>query len=124
MKQAERVAVVQRLYPRFNKQLDSCVTHGDETGIRLRADAAAAVDKAIGRVKPSEKYINISARVNRLFLNHEEFKTALSICGYVSTTAWINACIKRLLCESAARQKKSRGVKTPAAENYTFNLSQ
>ena len=122
MKQSERVEVIQRLYPRFNKQLDSCVTHGEETGVRLRADAAAAINRAQGKKLISERYINISARVDREFLDYDAFKNALRLCGYTSTAAWINICIKRLFCEAAARQKKCRG-KIPTAQKQEENYS-
>lgn len=122
----QMVAVVQRLYPKYDKPLQSKCEHGDEYGIDLRRDALDAIKaeftpgteqietetagqnertqnkprRTENRRLPCRIYGRLSKTV------YAELQQAIRADGYATIQDWLASAVQRYLLE----RKKQRSV--------------
>lgn len=97
----EMVAVIQQLYPKYDKTVQSKCDHGDEYGIQLRPDAEKAVLKRFAPEAAERRYGDrhkpaprITCRVSDA--DYSELQQALKADG-LTVQAWMSAKIEEYI---------------------------
>lgn len=119
----QMVAVVQRLYPKYDKPLQSKCEHGDEYGIDLRRDALDALkaeftpgteqietetagqnERTQDKLRRTENRrlpCRIYGRLSKTA--YTELQQAIRADGYVTIQAWMENAVERYLAERRGR---------------------
>ena len=104
----DMVAVVQELYPEYDKTVQSKCENGDAYGVSLRPDAMAALyahfaPELVESRKTAKKDAHrltcrISARLETA--DYEELQRLIAAEGYATTQDWLTATVRRYIAEA------------------------
>ena len=108
----EMVEVVQRIYPKYDKTIQSKCENGDVYGIMLRPDAMNALHKAFP-AKAAEKpkrpkgerhryTCRISARLPET--DYGQLQQRIKADGYSTMQSWLTAVVKKYLEKEAGSE--------------------
>lgn len=104
----DMVAVVQAIYPKYDKTVQSKCENGDAYGVSLRPDAMAALyahfaPELVESRKTAKKDAHrltcrISARLETA--DYEELQRLIAAEGYATTQDWLTATVRRYIAEA------------------------
>ena len=104
----DMVAVVQQLYPKYDKTVQSKCENGDAYGVSLRPDAMAALYAHFApELVESRKAVKkdahrltcrISARLETA--DYEALQRLIEAEGYATTQDWLTATVRRYIAEA------------------------
>lgn len=104
----EMVAVVQQLYPKYDKTVQSKCENGEVYGVSLRPDAMAALYAHFApelaqthKAAKKDKHrltCRISARLETA--DYEALQRRIEAEGYATTQDWLTAIVRRYIAEA------------------------
>lgn len=104
----DMVAVVQSLYPKYDKTVQSKCENGEAYGVDIRPDAMTALYERFApeRLEPPRKTrhgqhrltCRISARLETA--DYEALQQLILAAGYATTQDWLSAIVRRYIAEA------------------------
>ena len=106
--QADMVAVVQAIYPKYDKTVQSKCENGDAYGVSLRPDAMAALyahfapELAEGRKAVKKDAHRLTCRISARLetADYEALQRLIEAEGYATTQDWLTATVRRYIAEA------------------------
>ena len=102
------VAVVQQIYPKYDKTVQSKCENGEVYGVSLRPDAMAALyahfaPEVVEQRKAAKKDAHrltcrISARLETA--DYEALQQLIAADGYATTQDWLTAIVRRYIAKA------------------------
>lgn len=102
------VAVVQAIYPKYDKTVQSKCENGDAYGVSLRPDAMAALyahfapELAEGRKAVKKDAHRLTCRISARLetADYEALQRLIEAEGYATTQDWLTATVRRCIAEA------------------------
>lgn len=104
----DMVAVVQQIYPKYDKTVQSKCENGEVYGVSLRPDAMAALyarfaPEVVEQRKAAKKdahrlTFRISARLETA--DYEALQQLIAADGYATTQDWLTAIVRRYIAKA------------------------
>ena len=102
------VAVVQAIYPKYDKTVQSKCENGDAYGVSLRPDAMAALyahfapELAEGRKAAKKDAHRLTCRISARLetADYEALQRLIEAEGYATTQDWLTATVRRYIAEA------------------------
>ena len=99
----DMVAVVQAIYPKYDKTVQSKCENGDTYGVSLRPDAMAALyahfapELAEGRKAVKKDAHRLTCRISARLetADYEALQRLIEAEGYATTQDWLTATVRR-----------------------------
>ncbi len=104
----DMVAVVQAIYPKYDKTVQSKCENGDAYGVSLRPDAMAALyahfapELAEGRKAVKKDAHRLTCRISARLetADYEALQRLIEAEGYATTQDWLTATVRRYIAEA------------------------
>ena len=123
----DMVAVVQAIYPKYDKTVQSKCENGDAYGVSLRPDAMAALyahfapELAEGRKAVKKDAHRLTCRISARLetADYGALQRLIEAEGYATTQDWLTAtCLHRLLWKCLQRQVKPNELRSARPPRY------
>ena len=101
----DMVAVVQAIYPKYDKTVQSKCENGDAYGVSLRPDAIYAhfaPELAEGRKAVKKDAHRLTCRISARLetADYEALQRLIEAEGYATTQDWLTATVRRYIAEA------------------------
>lgn len=104
----EMVAVVQELYPKYDKTVQSKCENGEAYGVSLRPDAMAALyarfapELAAARKAPKKDNRRLTCRISARLetADYEVLQQLIEADGYATTQDWLTAIVRAYIAKA------------------------
>lgn len=104
----DMVAVVQRLYPKYDKTVQSKCENGEAYGVALRPDAMSALYEKFApellseRKAPKKDTHRLTCRISARLetADYEALQQLIEAEGYATTQDWLTATVRRYIAKA------------------------
>ena len=98
----DMVAVVQAIYPKYDKTVQSKCENGDAYGVSLRPDAHFAPELAESRKTAKKDAHRLTCRISARLetADYEALQRLIEAEGYATTQDWLTATVRRYIAEA------------------------
>ena len=109
----DMVAVVQAIYPKYDKTVQSKCENGDAYGVSLRPDAMAALyshfapELAESRKTAKKDAHRLTCRISARLetADYEALQRLIEAEGYATTQDWLTATVRRYIAEAGETEE-------------------
>lgn len=123
----DMVAVVQAIYPKYDKTVQSKCENGDAYGVSLRPDAMAALyahfapELAEGRKAVKKDAHRLTCRISARLetADYEALQRLIEAEGYTTTQDWLTATVRRYIAEAGETEWTTICQTTPLSKTWS-----